>query len=282
MRYLNAICFTIILPFLVACSEQRVREHDHDAVENLDDEEIEEFDPSISEAPADQVQALTAVVPVDSTDLDRSYRYHGNYIYISKPKMRLYVLNGRDSVLYSCGIACGIRRGDKREKGDYRTPEGHFTVSGIFDSTEWLHRTRSGNLVKGCYGPFFLRLATGRFSGIGIHGTNSPGSIGKRASEGCVRVNTRNIIAIKEHFAYNGMPVIISGEHERLPQFAGLGQEISSAEDLTASKHADSVSVAKAPIDTLATHSDDTPLPDPSHAHPDSQPVDTASISRPA
>lgn len=150
----------------------------------------------------------------------------GLRIYISKPAMRLFVVNNSDSVVFSCGIACGIRKGDKTGKGDYRTPEGNFSISGMFNSTDWIHHTRDGRSVKGCYGPRFLRLRTGRFSGIGIHGTNAPGSIGRRASEGCIRVNSANIMTIFDDYAYEGMPVVVSTEDAPLPPFKGLPEEI--------------------------------------------------------
>ena len=74
--------------------------------------------------------------------------------------MRLYVLNKHDSVLFSCGIACGIKRGNKQEVGDYRTPEGVFKIVGIYESTDWVHKTRGlgVGVVKGCYGPYYLRF----------------------------------------------------------------------------------------------------------------------------
>ena len=67
--------------------------------------------------------------------------------------------------------------------GDYRTPEGVFKIVGIYESTDWVHKTHDGRMVKGCYGPYYLSLKTPQFTGIGIHGTNAPRSIGKRASE---------------------------------------------------------------------------------------------------
>lgn len=146
----------------------------------------------------------------------------GLHIYVSKTTMHLYVLNANDSVVFTCGIACGLRRGDKKEKGDYKTPEGNFHISGMFNSTDWIHHTKDGRDVKGCYGPHFLRLSTGRFGGIGIHGTNAPRSIGHRASEGCIRVNSENIIVLFKNYAYNGMPVVVSAENEPLPAFKGL------------------------------------------------------------
>lgn len=164
----------------------------------------------------------------------------GLHIYISKPKMHLFVLDSRDSVIYSCGIACGLRKGNKSGKGDYRTPEGNFSINGMFNSTDWVHRTRDGRAVKGCYGPRFLRLATGRFSGIGIHGTNSPGSIGHRASEGCIRVNSANIMTLFNKYAYDGMPVVVSTEDAVLPNFKGLPAFASNVSSSSKKKTEDS------------------------------------------
>lgn len=144
-------------------------------------------------------------------------RYEGLHIYVSKTKMRLYVLTATDSVVFQCGIACGIRKGNKTEKGDYKTPEGKFHISGMFNSTDWVHHTKDGRSVKGCYGPHFLRLGGGRFLGIGIHGTNSPRSIGRRASEGCIRVNSANIVILFNQYAYYGMPVEVGAEGALLP-----------------------------------------------------------------
>ena len=131
------------------------------------------------------------------------------------------------------------------------------------------HRTRDGRDVKGCYGPYFLRLATGRFAGIGIHGTNAPGSIGKRASEGCIRVKTPNIILLRNHYAYDGMPVIVSGERERLPKFKGIGAEALTEEDVLAQEKKDSLSATEAPAapDSAAA------APESPAEHPAAQPA---------
>lgn len=161
----------------------------------------------------------------------------GLHIYVSKTTMQLYVLDKSDSIIFQCGIACGLRRGNKQEKGDYKTPEGDFHISGMFNSTDWIHHTKDGRDVKGCYGPHFLRLSTGRFGGIGIHGTNSPRSIGHRASEGCVRVHSDNIITLFEKYAYNGMPVTVSAENAPLPIFKGMSQREETATQKDTIKH---------------------------------------------
>lgn len=217
---------------------------------NISDDPTQEVPiDQIDDAPADQLKALTEEVLPDSTEPDCNFKYDGAYIYVSKPQMRLYVVDANDSVIYSCGIACGLRKGPKQEKDDYKTPEGHFEIAGMFNSTDWIHKRKDGREVKGCYGPYFLRLRTGRFSGIGIHGTNAPGSIGRRASEGCIRVNSANIVVLHDEYAYEGMPVIVSGERELLPDFKGLhndqpaaNRSVSHADSL---HHRDSVHVPR-------------------------------------
>lgn len=253
MKFHSILSLCILLPtlFLSSCS---LNGKSDDGKEKQSDEGESTYkDAMLPNATDDQTKALSEVVEPDSTDLVRNYKYGGCYIYVSKPKMRLYVLDRNDSVLFSCGIACGIRKGDKQGREDFRTPEGRFRISGMFDSTDWIHRTKDGRESKGCYGPYFLRLATGRFSGIGIHGTNAPRSIGRRASEGCIRVKSQNIITIHDFYAYEGMPVIVSGERERLPAFAGLDSEVRNAGTLAQKMGKDSTVIADSA--TVATPS---------------------------
>ena len=53
-----------------------------------------------------------------------------------------------------------------------RTPEGKFTLSMIQDASWWkpYEDKQTGERIG--YGPFFLRLDTGKWKGIGIHGTD--------------------------------------------------------------------------------------------------------------
>lgn len=217
----HCICWFLILTAVFACNFRKNQPAD-DSTDYIVTDTITEplSENPLAENNVSLDSALDMQNDLDSTDAPLVERL-GDYIYISKPKMRLYVLNKHDSILFSCGIACGIKRGNKQEVGDYRTPEGVFKIVGIYESTEWIHKTRDGRLVKGCYGPYYLSLHTPQFTGIGIHGTNAPRSIGKRASEGCIRVKTENIITIKENYAYGGMQVIVSGENERLPFMIG-------------------------------------------------------------
>ena len=225
---LTRICILLTL-LLCACSQHKSDKDGDDSSDSTSAQAVAASVDSLNASDNAPTEDETASL-IDSAKQIKSVptNKQGLHIYISKPKMHLFVLDSRDSVVYSCGIACGLRKGNKSGKGDYRTPEGDFSINGMFNSTDWIHHTRDGRSVKGCYGPRFLRLATGRFSGIGIHGTNAPGSIGRRASEGCIRVNSANIMTIFDKYAYNGMPVVVSTEDAALPNFKGMPSSLSS------------------------------------------------------
>lgn len=110
---------------------------------------------------------------------------------IEKKSFELRLFKG-DALLKTYKIAYG-RNPDgatKQKKGDLRTPEGHFYIQEIVKSDKWLH------LGKFAYGPWFMRLKT-PWSGIAIHGTDEPGSIGTKASEGCIRLYPEEITELK-------------------------------------------------------------------------------------
>lgn len=110
------------------------------------------------------------------------------FVLISKQDMKLYVFDYEGNRIGYYPIACGKNSGNKTAEGDQRTPEGVFKVSQVLDATEWRYGTPDGRMVKGVYGPWFIRLETPGYYGIGIHGTNAPGSISRRVSNGCVRM----------------------------------------------------------------------------------------------
>lgn len=95
-------------------------------------------------------------------------------------------------------MACGRAYGDKQTPGDNRTPEGSFTVSRIQKSSSWKHDFGDGKgVIKGAYGPWFIRLRTPGHTGIGIHGTHLPASLGTRATEGCIRLSNKDVAELK-------------------------------------------------------------------------------------
>ena len=114
-------------------------------------------------------------------------------ITVDKPRCRVYVLNAFNDTLFSCGVCASRNRGQKRFADDCRTPEGTFKIHGVYNSTDWTYKDTDSK----CYGPFFIHLKTPRFYGIGLHGTNAPGSIPGRSSHGCIRLLNENIRIVK-------------------------------------------------------------------------------------
>jgi len=130
----------------------------------------------------------------------------GVSIVIKKSLFQMLVFeNGK--LIKTYPVAIGQNKGDKQRRGDKRTPEGDFTIVSIEDSHTWEHDFGDGKgPIKGAYGPWFLRLSTlasetrsGKaWTGIAIHGTHDPASIGTRASEGCIRMHNEDIEELKK------------------------------------------------------------------------------------
>jgi lipoprotein-anchoring transpeptidase ErfK/SrfK len=95
-------------------------------------------------------------------------------------------------------IAVGRNTGDKVRVGDMRTPEGEFAIVQIQSSSSWTHDFGDGKgQIKGAYGPYFIRLGTPGWTGIGIHGTHAPSSIGTNVTEGCIRLNNKDLLELR-------------------------------------------------------------------------------------
>lgn len=140
--------------------------------------------------------------------LDSTY---DGFVVADKGTLYVYLYDrwGRERRRYH--MCAGKNRGNKVEKGDSRTPEGFFSVEGIYDSTDWLFTDDDGHTskVKGQFGPRFIRLRTPISTQIGIHGTNAPGSLGSRSSHGCMRISNEGILELVT-MVEPGMPVIVN------------------------------------------------------------------------
>lgn len=133
-----------------------------------------------------------------------------NRVVICKTDYKLYVLDDSSKVVYSTDVCLGMNRGNKLRRGDHKTPEGHFSICSIEDSSDWPDFDK---VFRASYGPWFMRLKVPGFKSIGIHGTNEPESIGTRASMGCVRLHNDEVLKLKE-LVHVGTPVEILAEDE--------------------------------------------------------------------
>ncbi len=147
------------------------------------------------------------------------------FIVISKHDLTLtvYDLDATGDTIMVAQFPCcmGKNKGNKQKRGDMRTPESPtgkpFKITMIQDASTWRHNFHDGRGNIKAYGHWFLRLETPGHRGIGIHGsTNNEHTVPGRASEGCIRLLDKDIITLKEHFAYVGMPVTVLAEDTAL------------------------------------------------------------------
>lgn len=131
-------------------------------------------------------------------------------IVVSKEDFTLTVYAADDSIVAAFPVALSRNYGDKQKKGDMKTPEGTFKIVQVQNSTSWTHDFGDGKgEIAGAYGPWCFRLLTPPFTGICIHGTHDPNSIGTRATEGCIRLNNDNVVKLHKLIRI-GMPVSIT------------------------------------------------------------------------
>lgn len=131
------------------------------------------------------------------------------FIVVDKSKMKVILFDRYGRVEKEYGMAGPRNYGTKHKKADSRTPEGYFSAEGIYDSTDWEFTDDNGVKHPGkCFGPRFVRVKNPVTTQVGIHGTSSPGSIGRRVSHGCIRLNNSSIMDLVKYVQI-GMPIII-------------------------------------------------------------------------
>ncbi len=133
----------------------------------------------------------------------------GDHIVISKESKSLKVYDVDNRLVCRFDVAIGRGEGDKQEVGDMCTPEGEFAILSIEDASQWLHDSGDG-VVEGYYGEWFIRLST-EYKGIGIYGTSDSSIIGKRATEGSIRLLDSDLDSLKS-LVSEGMKVRIDAK----------------------------------------------------------------------
>ena len=126
-------------------------------------------------------------------------------VYIKKSAFTLYLLDDKNNVIKSYDCTIGKNPGQKQKRGDMKTPTGTFYVDEICDASFWTHDFGDGKgEIKGAYGPWFISINTdemskGAWGGIGIHGTHKPHVMRAMDSEGCIRLQNRNVEELKKY-----------------------------------------------------------------------------------
>lgn len=142
---------------------------------------------------------------------------YDKFLVVDKARLMVILYDKYGHVIRQYDCACAKNYGTKHKKADSRTPEGYFSVEGIYNSTDWLFTDDDGvtSKKKGQFGPRFIRLRIPNTSQIGIHGTCAPWSMGHRVSHGCIRILNENILELVD-LVEPGMPVIVlPGKRDR-------------------------------------------------------------------
>ena len=161
---------------------------------------------------------------------DASAGKNAPYIVIDKETMTLTLFNADGTTKAKFPMACGLNYGDKQKKGDKRTPEGEFTVQQIQNASSWTHDFGDGKgEIKGAYGPWFIRLLTPPHTGIGIHGTHNPKSIGTRCTEGCIRLNNAHVDSLKKMVKVGTKVTILPSEKDKAAMGAPSAKQAPKA-----------------------------------------------------
>ena len=140
---------------------------------------------------------------VQPKDLARAYR---TIVTIDKSNFRLRLFK-RLKLAKSYGVAVGLPA--------YPTPSGRFRISNKAVNPAWTAPNRpwagayANETVPGgsAENPLKARWL-GIVGGVGIHGTGDPGSIGSRASHGCIRMTVSDVIDLYPRVPV-GTPVLI-------------------------------------------------------------------------
>jgi lipoprotein-anchoring transpeptidase ErfK/SrfK len=124
------------------------------------------------------------------------------WIKIDKNKLKLYLYKGSDTVLKEYSVAIGRGVGKKKSRTDLITPVGVFKIWRVVqDATQLVYDPKwfgePGEPEKGAYGAKLISFYNPWE--IAIHGTNSPASIGRRVTHGCVRLRNKDIVELSKY-----------------------------------------------------------------------------------
>jgi L,D-transpeptidase ErfK/SrfK len=127
-----------------------------------------------------KLAAILAIAAVDAAAEDRS-RAQARIV-VSIPDRKLILFDG-DRIVKIYDVAVG--------KPSTPTPEGDFRIINHIPNPTWYGP--GVVIAPGRNNPLGTRWMGLSVKGYGIHGTNAPGSIGKAASHGCVRMRQQDL-----------------------------------------------------------------------------------------
>ena len=169
------------------------------------------------------VRTAAALAVVTAEALAQERQAAGRRIVVSIPDRKLALVeNGHVLKIYE--VAVGTAKSP--------TPSGAFTVVERLEHPTWYS---PGKVVKpGPANPLGTRWLGLSRKGYGIHGTNSPRSIGHKASHGCIRMRNADV---EELFTRVAVGIVVELVAERSPELEGIfgaPAQVSSAQPAAA------------------------------------------------
>jgi lipoprotein-anchoring transpeptidase ErfK/SrfK len=113
------------------------------------------------------------------------------------------------------------------------SPSGNFEIANRLSKPYYYH---PGKVIpSGPSNPLGTRWLGLSLKGFGIHGTNAPGSIGKKASHGCIRMRNRDVEELFELVKAGDAVEIYAESTPALAQIFKIDAPLVSAPVLSAS-----------------------------------------------
>lgn len=139
-------------------------------------------------------------------------------IVVSIPDRKLAVLEG-DRVVKIFRTAVGAPKSP--------SPHGEFHIVNQIDHPTWY--TKGKIVPPGVANPLGTRWMGLSVKGYGIHGTNRPGSIGHRASHGCIRMRNSDVEELFTMVSVGDPVEMYSERTPELDRIFGVGVTVARA-----------------------------------------------------
>lgn len=147
-------------------------------------------------------------------------------IVVSIPDRKLALLEG-DRVIKIYGVAVGTP--------DTPSPSGEFQIARRLQNPTYYH---PGVVIgPGKTNPLGPRWIGLNIKGFGIHGTNHPGSIGKNASHGCIRLRNHDIKDLFARVQVGDRVSLISERTDEVARLFGEAPALGAAHDTIQASH---------------------------------------------
>ncbi len=151
---------------------------------------------------------------------------------VEKKTQQLYLFRyGRDvSLVKTYFCSTGQQEGNKKEQGDYKTPEGIYFFNEIKYGDNLPERYGAMAFVMD-YPNMFDRIERKNGYGIWLHATNEPNrALLPNVTQGCIVVQNDDIMELSQYIKLYETPIVVVNEiqNEDISELTGLTESIEN------------------------------------------------------